>query len=46
MEKKRLNYYQAHKNKKPKKLPPFICPKKMREAYEDFLKEVELWKSN
>lgn len=46
MEKKRLNYRQIHKNKKPKKLKPFICPKKMKEAYESLLKEIELWKSN
>ena len=46
MEKKRLNYYQIHKNKKPKKLPTFICPKKMKVAYIEFLKEIELWKSS
>ena len=45
MENKRLNYYQAHKNKKPKKLPPFICPKKMREAYLSFLEEIERHKN-
>lgn len=45
MEKKRLNYFQIHKNKKPKKLKPFICPKKMELAYEYLLKEIELWKS-
>jgi len=45
MEKKRLNYFQANKNKKPKKIKTFICPKKIELAYIELLKEIEKWKS-
>ena len=38
------NYFQIHKNKKTKKLSPFICPKKMQEAYVYFLEEIEKFK--
>lgn len=38
-------YLQIHKNKKPKKLKPFICPKIIERAYIELLKEIERWKS-
>lgn len=44
---KKLNYFEVHKNKtKRKKLPVFICPKKMQEAYLYFLEAIENYKKH